>query len=93
MYNKKKYTKYSLYKIYKFIFPRTQEQIEYKYEVKNYFIYLDYLRGRTLNASTNKLNPPFNQYKALLQIILYLSPAAQQIILTNIFINLLYYNF
>ena len=89
MFNKKKYTKYTLYKIYKFIskflFPHTQSEIESKFKLKNYFIYLDYVRGRSLNASTNKVNPPFNniEYEALLEIIFNLSPAAQKIILTN----------
>ena len=93
MSNKKKYILYRINKINKFISklvsPNTQEEIEDKNKLENYFIYLDYLRGRSLNTHTNKVNPPFSdsEQKALQEIMFYLSPAAQKIILQTSVIN------
>tara|TARA_A100001015_G_C14636600_1_gene573788 strand:- start:34 stop:318 length:285 start_codon:yes stop_codon:yes gene_type:complete len=93
MSNKKKYILYRINKINKFISklvsPNTQEEIEDKNKLENYFIYLDYVGGRSLNTHTNKVNPPFTpcEYKALQEIMFYLSPAAQKIILQTSVIN------
>lgn len=93
MSNKKKYILYRINKINKFIskliFPNTQEEIEDKNKLDNYFIYLDYVGGRSLNIRTNKVHPPFSdsEKKVLKEIMFYLSPAAQKIILQTSVIN------
>jgi hypothetical protein len=75
-----------IYKIYKFIIdkisPRTLEEIEYEYSLKYYFIYLDYLQGRSLDKNTGKVNPLFNneELEELYKIEFYLSPAARSLI-------------
>jgi hypothetical protein len=86
MFKKKKYILRRIYKfISKFISPYTQQEIEDKCKLKNYFIYLDYVRNRSLNIYTNRLNIPFSdtEQKTLEKIAFNLSPAAQQIILIN----------
>lgn len=96
MSNKKKYILYRINKINKInkfisklIFPNTQQEIEYKNKLKNYFIYLDYVGRRSLNTRTNKVHPPFSdsEKKVLKEIMFYLLPAAQKIILQTSVIN------
>jgi type IV secretory pathway TrbF-like protein len=82
-----------LYKINKFICKllslHTEEEIDDKNKLENYFIYLDYVGTRSLNTYTNKVYPPFNdsEKKVLQEIMIYLPPAAQKIILQTSVIN------
>ncbi len=83
MYDQKKI---AIFRNYKFllnkIFPLNSQRLLEKCIRKFYFLYLDYVRGRSLDIKTNKIYPPFtsNEVQELQKIQFYLSPAAKYLL-------------